>query len=84
MTDTETLEQRVEAILTDDYCNADHETYEGCATCEYHMAGLIADQAKRIAELETAINKTLDDNGHLADGDNCTLIDLKRVVNSEI
>lgn len=27
--------------------------------------------------LRTAINKTLDDNAHLADGENCTLLALK-------
>jgi len=30
--------------------------------------------------LETAIKKTLDENAHLADGDNCTLIHLKRAI----
>lgn len=34
----------------------------------------------RIAALETAITKTLNENGHLADGDNCSLIDLKRTM----
>lgn len=36
---------------------------------------------ERIAELEEAIIKTLNDNAHLADGDNCTLADLKKVIN---
>jgi hypothetical protein len=40
----------------------------------------IQEQATRIKELEEAINKCLVDNGHLADGDVCTLIDLKRVL----
>lgn len=31
-------------------------------------------------ELFAAIETTLDENGHLADGDNCTLIALKRVL----
>ena len=35
---------------------------------------------ERIAHLETAIRKTIDDNRHLADGDNCTLIDLKKAL----
>lgn len=35
---------------------------------------------ERIAVLEAAIVKTLNENGHLADGENCTLIDLKRAV----
>ncbi len=35
---------------------------------------------ERIKHLESAIRKTLDDNRHLADGDNCTLIDLKKAL----
>ena len=35
---------------------------------------------ERIKQLEAAIRKTLDDNRHLADGDNCTLIDLKKAL----
>lgn len=35
---------------------------------------------KEIDMLRAAIRKTLDENGHLADGDNCTLIDLKRAI----
>jgi len=38
------------------------------------------EQKARIAELEAAIVKTLNENGHLADGENCTLIDLKRAM----
>ncbi len=34
---------------------------------------LIYDMQARIVELEEAIQKTIDDNLHLADGDNCTL-----------
>lgn len=34
-------------------------------------------------KLRTAIKKTLDENGHLADGDNCTLIELKRAIGDE-
>ena len=34
----------------------------------------------RVDELEDAIKKCLSDNCHLADGDVCTLIDLKRAV----
>ena len=36
-----------------------------------------------IAKLKAAINKTLADNGNLADGDDCTLIDLKWAVGIE-
>jgi hypothetical protein len=35
---------------------------------------------ERIKHLESAIRKTLDDNRHLSDGDNCTLIDLKKAL----
>ena len=35
---------------------------------------------ERIEELEAAIIKTLNENAHLADGDVCTLIDLKRAM----
>lgn len=52
-------------------CNHDSFTVAGCATCE---------AADRIEALESAITKTLDENGHLADGENCTLIDLKRAM----
>ena len=34
----------------------------------------------RVSELEAAIVKTLNENGHLADGENCTLIGLKRAM----
>jgi hypothetical protein len=34
----------------------------------------------RIVLLESAIRQTLEENGHLADGENCTLINLKRAL----
>ena len=36
-----------------------------------------------IERLRAAIKETLDKNGHLADGENCTLIDLKRAIGYE-
>lgn len=33
-----------------------------------------------VERLRAAIQQTLDENGHLADGDNCTLIVLKRAL----
>lgn len=36
--------------------------------------------ANEIERLRTAIQQTLDENGHLADGDICTLILLKRAL----
>jgi hypothetical protein len=38
---------------------------------------LIYDAAEEICRLRDAIRKTLDENGHLADGDVCTLMALK-------
>ena len=35
---------------------------------------------ERIKHLESAIRNTIDANRHLADGDNCTLIDLKKAL----
>ena len=34
-----------------------------------------------ISRLESAIRETIEDNLHLADGENCTLIKLKRAIN---
>ena len=36
-------------------------------------------QRDRIQELEAAIRLTLENNQHLADGNDCTLVELKRV-----
>ena len=41
---------------------------------------ILTELCRRIEVLETAIRKTLADNSHLADGDDCTLIDIKRVI----
>ena len=41
---------------------------------------LMSEAADEIERLRLAIIETLDENGHLADGDNCTLIKLKRAV----
>jgi len=38
------------------------------------------EMAERCEILESAIRQTLSDNGHLADGDNCMLILLKRAI----
>jgi hypothetical protein len=42
----------------------------------------LQDARADIMRLHGAIEKTLLDNGHLADGDNCTLIDLKRAIDA--
>ena len=41
------------------------------------------ERSRGITRLEDAIKTTLDENGHLADGDNCTLIILKRALRYE-
>jgi len=38
------------------------------------------EERKRVLELEDAIRKTLDENRHLADGDDCTLRELKKAL----
>lgn len=48
------------------------------ASHESHCKALV-----RIDELQSAIEKTLGENLNLADGENCTLIDLKRVLRYE-
>lgn len=49
-----------------------HELYDKAQETD-----VLRDRAK---QLENAIRKTLDENRHLADGDNCTLIDLKKAL----
>ena len=44
-----------------------------------YQAG-IAEGAAEIERLRESISQTLNDNLHLADGDNCTLITLKRAL----
>ena len=39
------------------------------------------DLLAEIARLRSAIKNTIESNLHLADGDNCTLIELKRAIN---
>lgn len=51
--------------------------YVNCRGTEsYERAILLAE----IDRLRSAIRETLDKNGHLADGDNCTLLTLKRAL----
>ncbi len=44
---------------------------------------MLVDSMERIKSLEIAVNLTLEENGNLADGDNCTLIHLKKVIGVE-
>ncbi len=54
------------------------------AECEPDRARLLRTCARfledEIQRYESAIQKTIDENGHLADGDNCTLIHLVRAM----
>lgn len=50
--------------------------YEGAQGWRVACATL----ATEVRRLRAAIQQTLDENGHLADGDNCTLIVLKRAL----
>lgn len=66
---TPEFEAEIRAKVNPAYAdNRGTESYErGALLCE-------------IDRLRAAIEQTLDENGHLADGDNCTLIVLKRSV----
>lgn len=44
------------------------------------LAALCAQSAEEIERLHEGIQKCLCDNAHLADGEDCTLIELKRLV----
>lgn len=48
------------------------------AAC-FQAAERLDDQSERINQLEMAIKETVENNLHLADGDNCTLIKLKGI-----
>lgn len=50
------------------------EYIEGCAITDARM------HEERVKQLEAAIERTLNENSYLTDGDVCTLIDLKRVM----
>lgn len=57
---------------------------DGVANAACHEAAeRLDDQDSRIKQLESAISEVLNDNAHLADGDVCTLIKLKRVIHGE-
>lgn len=47
---------------------------------ENNMRKQLAEIKKERDRLRAAIQQTLDENGHLADGENCTLIVLKRAL----
>ncbi len=76
--DTLMLEQAVEISTANENCEGDNWSYmiNLCGDADI----LFAQYEARIAELEAAINKTLEKHGHLADGEDCTLIDLVKVM----
>jgi hypothetical protein len=43
----------------------------------------VVDRDARIKQLESAIRKTIRENKHLADGENCTLIHLKKALKAK-
>ena len=54
-----------------------------CAECEVAGLEYIEPPLKRVTELESAIRAFIDENKHLADGDNCTLAGLKQVIGGD-
>jgi hypothetical protein len=52
----------------------------GYKFCQQLNDTVIAAKDAEIASLREAINITLEENGNLADGDNCTLIHLKQAL----
>lgn len=47
---------------------------------ETNFGNIIQDLTEENERLRAAIRKTLEANRHLADGEDCTLIDLKRAI----
>jgi len=56
------------------------ETGNDIGIVQYLEGKALIEAADRIDELDTAIRETLEDNLDLADGDNCTLIKLKKAM----
>jgi hypothetical protein len=57
------------------------EWFEDALPCFEKFAELVrSDSESENARLRDAIQKTIDENGHLADGDDCTLRHLVRVL----
>lgn len=55
------------------------EYFPGATGLHDVFRGIEAMEVER-DKFRAAIQKTIDENGHLADGDNCTLIELKRAI----
>lgn len=45
-----------------------------------HLYETVQHMNNEVARMRSVIQQTLEENGHLADGDNCTLIALKRAI----
>jgi hypothetical protein len=56
------------------------DAYQAWNACQALNYTVIAAKDAEIARLRGAINITLEENGNLADGDNCTLIHLKQAL----
>lgn len=83
------MSEELPAVARLYYSGSGHRRYKRASTRSGPGEPLcfvgVADYAlrRRDAEIERlrhAIQKTLDENGHLADGENCTLIRLKRAL----
>lgn len=55
-------------------------TFEQIVRDTQRFADFTRQLEREVQRLRAAIEQTLDENGHLADGDNCTLIVLKRAI----
>jgi len=73
-------------IKSNPECRKDCDVYDQWQELELNNAILITENFKLKAEnerLRTAIEETLEENGHLADGDICTLIKLKQALKGD-
>lgn len=61
-------------------CDKRQRTIDKQLQRHQEFTALHNEKLDRIAELEAAIVACLNENGHLADGENCTLICLKRAM----
>lgn len=57
-----------------------HDDVKREYTQDYTLEGMCVTLADEVEALRASIRQTLDDNRHLADGTNCTLIELKRAL----
>ena len=67
--------QKAKAALASKPCPHVYTSKGGTSHCT-----LAASDAERVKKLVAAAKKTIEDNGHLADGDNCTLYDLREAL----